>query len=105
MKRLIDDAEINKFDAVLVWKISRLSRNMLDTLIILDKFEKYDVKFISYSENFDTGSPIGRLVLQIMASIAEMERNTLSENVKLGMKTKRIRGTMEWWFCIWLRYC
>jgi site-specific DNA recombinase len=63
MKRLIDDAEINKFDAVLVWKISRLSRNMLDTLIILDKFEKYDVKFISYSENFDTGSPIGRLVL------------------------------------------
>jgi site-specific DNA recombinase len=92
MKRLIDDVEINKFDAVLVWKISRLSRNMLDTLVILDKFEKYDVKFISYSENFDTGSPIGRLVLQIMASIAEMERNTLSENVKLGMKQRALEG-------------
>ena len=92
MKRLIDDVEINKFDAVLVWKISRLSRNMLDTLVILDKFEKYDVKFISYSENFDTGNPIGRLVLQIMASIAEMERNTLSENVKLGMKQRALEG-------------
>jgi len=92
MQRLIKDVENKRFDAVIVWKISRLSRNMLDTLMILDKFEKYNVKFISYSENFDTSSPIGRLVLQIMASIAEMERNTLSENVKLGMKQRALEG-------------
>lgn len=92
MKRLIKDVENERFDAVIVWKISRLSRNMLDTLTILDKFEKYNVKFISYSENFDTSSPIVRLVLQIMASIAEMERNTLSENVKLGMKQRALEG-------------
>jgi site-specific DNA recombinase len=59
---------------------------MLDTLVLLDKFEEYDVKFGSYSENFDTSSPIGKLVVQLIASIVEMERNTLSENVKLGMK-------------------
>lgn len=92
MKRLIRDVEDERFDAVLVWKISRLSRNMLETLMLLDKFEKYNVKFISYSENFDTSSPIGRLVLQIMASIAEMERNTLAENVKLGMKQRALEG-------------
>ncbi|MHA6250317.1 recombinase family protein [Oceanobacillus sp. CAU 1775] len=92
MKRLIKDVENERFDAVLVWKISRLSRNMLETLMMLDKFEKYNVKFISYSENFDTSSPIGRLVLQIMASIAEMERNTLAENVKLGMKQRALEG-------------
>ncbi|WP_146553785.1 recombinase family protein [Rummeliibacillus sp. SL167] len=92
MKRLIRDVENERFDAVLVWKISRLSRNMLETLMLLDKFEKYNVKFISYSENFDTSSPIGRLVLQIMASIAEMERNTLAENVKLGMKQRALEG-------------
>ena len=92
MKRLIKDVEHEGFDAVIVWKISRLSRNMLETLMILDKFEKYNVKFISYSENFDTSSPIGRLVLQIMASIAEMERNTLAENVKLGMKQRALEG-------------
>src|SRR5690606_4432272 len=92
MQRLIKDVENERFDAVMVWKISRLSRNMLDTLMILDKFEKYNVKFISYSENFDTSSLIGRLVLQIMASIAEMERNTLSENVKRGMKQRAIEG-------------
>ncbi|MGO5676657.1 recombinase family protein [Bacillus subtilis] len=93
MKRLVADVEKDKFQAVLVWKISRLSRNMLDTLTLLDKFEDYGVKFISYSENFDTGSPIGRLVVQLMASIAEMERNTLSENVKLGMKQRALEGS------------
>ncbi|MFD2215335.1 recombinase family protein [Metabacillus endolithicus] len=93
MQRLVADVEQDKFHAVLVWKISRLSRNMLDTLTLLDKFEDYGVKFISYSENFDTGSPIGRLVVQLMASIAEMERNTLSENVKLGMKQRALEGS------------
>lgn len=71
MQRLINDVENERFDAVLVWKIARLSRNMLDTLTIINKFETYNVIFISYSENFDTSSPIGRLVLQIRASIAE----------------------------------
>lgn len=92
MQRMILDVEKDKFQAVLVWKISPLSRNMLDTLVLLDKFEEYDVKFISYSENFDTSSPIGKLVVQLMASIAEMERNTLSENVKLGMTQRAKEG-------------
>ncbi|WP_440897433.1 recombinase family protein [Amphibacillus sp. Q70] len=94
MQRLVNDVEKDKFQAILVWKISRLSRNMLDTLTLLDKFELHEVKFVSYSENFDTSTPIGRLVVQLMASIAEMERNTLSENVKLGMKQRALEG--EW---------
>ncbi|MGD6874209.1 recombinase family protein [Sutcliffiella horikoshii] len=93
MQRLISDVETDKFQAILVWKISRLSRNMLDTLVLLDKFEEFGVKFISYSENFDTSSPIGKLVVQLMASIAEMERNTLSENVKLGMTQRAKEGS------------
>ncbi|WP_250886815.1 recombinase family protein [Bacillus sp. SM2101] len=90
---MILDVEKDKFQAVLGWKISRLSRNMLDTHVLLDKFEEFDVKFISYSENFDPGSPIGRLVIQRTASIAEMERNTLSENVKLGMTQRAKEGS------------
>lgn len=93
VRKLVADVEKDKFQAVLVWKISRLSRNMLDTLTLLDKFEDYGIKFVSYSENFDTGSPIGRLVVQLMASIAEMKRNTLSENVKLGMKQRALEGS------------
>lgn len=81
MRKLVEDVEKDKFQAVLVWKISRLSRNMLDTLNLLDKFEYYRVKFISYSENFDTGTPIGRLVVQLMASIAEMELENIEERL------------------------
>lgn len=66
-KREIVDEYVDEFQAVLVRKFSRLSRNMLDTLTLLDKFEDYGVKFISYSKNFDTSSPIGRLVVQLMA--------------------------------------
>lgn len=92
LQKLIAEVDKDKYQAVLVWKISRLSRNMLDTLVLLEKFEVYDVKFISYSENFDTATPIGKLVVQLMASIAEMERNTLSENVKLGMTQRAKEG-------------
>ncbi|MGV2939306.1 recombinase family protein [Mesobacillus sp. LC4] len=92
LQKLNLDVDKGKFQAVLVWKISRLSRNMLDTLVLLEKFDEYDVKFISYSENFDTSTPIGKLVVQLMASIAEMERNTLSENVKLGMTQRAKEG-------------
>jgi site-specific DNA recombinase len=92
LQQLIHDLQNKQFDGVLVWKISRLSRSLFDTLNLLRKFEEYSVKFISYSENFDTTTAMGRLVLQIMASIAEMERNTLSDNVKLGMRQKAMEG-------------
>lgn len=102
MQRIVADIEKDKFNVVLDWKISRLSRNMLDTLTLLDKFEDYGIKFISYSENFDTGSPIGRLVVQLTASIAEMERNTLSENVKLGMKQRALESSWNGGIVFWL---
>ncbi|MDF2903235.1 MAG: hin 4 [Bacillus sp. (in: firmicutes)] len=59
-------------------QVSELTGIKIRTIVLLDKFEENDVKFISYSENFDTSSPIGKLVFQLMASIAEMERNTLN---------------------------
>lgn len=92
LQQLINDIQLGDLDGVLVWKISRLSRSLYDTLHLLRKFDEYGVKFMSYSENFDTSTPIGRLVLQLMAGIAEMERNTLSDNVKLGMKQKALEG-------------
>lgn len=73
-------------------RFSRLSRSLYDTLTLLKRFEEFNVQFVSYSENFDTSTPIGRIVLQLMAGIAEMERNTLSDNVKLGMKQKALEG-------------
>ncbi|MCX7746792.1 MAG: recombinase family protein [Clostridia bacterium] len=92
LNELLLDASKGFFDCVLVWKISRLSRNLKDLLILVDKLEQSSVAFISYSEKFDTSNPVGRMTLQILGSIAEFERNTLIENVKLGLNQKALQG-------------
>lgn len=85
LRRLIGDCSNGKFKLVLVWKISRLSRNLKDLLYLIDIFESNDVHFASYSEKFDTATPVGRMTLQLLGSIAEFERNTIIENVRLGL--------------------
>jgi site-specific DNA recombinase len=85
LNSLIADSKKGIFNTVLVWKISRLSRSLKDLLHMVDDFEKHDVSFISYSEKFDTSTAVGKMTLQVLGAIAEFERNTIVENVKLGM--------------------
>ncbi len=92
LARLIEDSRKKMFDIVLVWKISRLSRNLRDLLYIIDVLESNNVHFASYSEKFDTTTPVGRMTLQLLGSIAEFERNTIVENVKLGLSEFARKG-------------
>ncbi|HOH89629.1 MAG TPA: recombinase family protein [Bacillota bacterium] len=92
LKRLIEDCKSRFFDIVLVWKISRLSRNLKDLLYLIDIFENNGVCFASCSEKFDTSTPIGRMTLQLLGSVAEFERNTIVQNVKLGLKEFARKG-------------
>ncbi|WHH59117.1 recombinase family protein [Petroclostridium sp. X23] len=95
LNQLVRDSKKGVFNLILVWKISRLSRSLKDILTLVDTFEQHGVSFASYSEKFDTSTPVGRMTLQILGSIAEFERNTIVENVKLGLKeiTKQGRKT------------
>lgn len=92
LKRLLEDCSRKSFQLVLVWKISRLSRNLKDLLYLIDTFESNNVHFASCSEKFDTSTPVGRMTLQLLGSIAEFERNTIIENVKLGLKEFARKG-------------
>jgi site-specific DNA recombinase len=92
LNRLIEACNSGLFDMVLVWKISRLSRNLKDLLYLIDIFEKHNVHFASCSEKFDTSTPVGRMTLQLLGSIAEFERNTIIENVKLGLREFARKG-------------
>ena len=92
LQRLLKDAETGKFDEVLVWKINRMSRNTKDLLEIVDRLRKYGVDFSSLSEKFDTSGPMGRFALQMLAAVGELERNTIVENVKLGLKQRARMG-------------
>lgn len=78
--------------AVIVWKLTRISRNTIDLLKMISFFEKNGVHFVSYSEQFDTGTPVGKLMITLLASIAEFERETISDNVKTALRYRAEKG-------------
>lgn len=90
--RLIEDAKDGLFDEIVVWKLNRLSRSHIDLLHIYQQLDEYGVSFRSITEPFDTGSPTGKLVFNMLASIGEFERETIVENVKSGMRQRALQG-------------
>lgn len=92
LQKLLEEAKQCKFDEVWVWKTNRLARNHLDLLKIVDHLSKYNIGFKSCSEAFDTSTPSGKLLMNVLASIGEFERETIVENVKMGMKQRARTG-------------
>lgn len=92
LQRLLRDAERGMFSEVIVWKFNRMSRKTKDLLEIVDRLDKCNVYFRSFSESFDTSTPMGKFALQMMGAVGELERNTIVENVKLGMKQRARMG-------------
>lgn len=79
MQRLIADAKLKRFDAVLVYKLDRLSRSQKDTLhLIEDVFDKHNVSFVSLNENFDTSTPFGKAMIGILSVFAQLEREQIT---------------------------
>lgn len=93
VQRLLVDAEYKAFDMVLVWKMNRLARKSLDLMSIVDKLNSKNIAFRSYTEKYETESPTGKLQFQMMAAIAEYERNNIAENVKMGMIARAKDGS------------
>lgn len=79
-------------DVVVVESISRLGRQTLDILNLIQLLHQKQVKFVSLKENMDTATPTGRAMLQMMSVIAELERNLLADRVKEGIAASRRRG-------------
>lgn len=94
LQNLLVDSQKGLFDVVLVWKINRLARKQLDLLKIINELDKVNVSFRSCTESFETETPSGKLNLQMIGAISEFERNTIVDNVKMGMKARARNG--EW---------
>ncbi|MDN4081402.1 recombinase family protein [Paenibacillus polymyxa] len=92
LQRLLKDAEESKFNEVIVWKFNRMARKNIDLLHIVDLLEKNNIAFRSFSENFDTSTPMGRFALQMMGAVGELERNTIVDNVKMGHRQRAKMG-------------
>jgi site-specific DNA recombinase len=92
VKRLMADIEAGKVDAVVVYKVDRLSRSLMDFARLIGTFEKYKVSFVSVTQQFNTGSSMGRLVLNVLLSFAQFEREIISERTRDKIAATRRKG-------------
>lgn len=76
-------------DTLVVWKLDRLGRSLTGVLETIADIETMGIEIISVTEGFDTKTPFGRAMMQIILVFAEMERNMIAERTKAGMKAKR----------------
>ncbi len=89
MKRLVDNITNDKIDAVIVYKLDRLSRSQKDTVFLLeDIFTPHNCNFISLNENFDTTTPYGKAMIGILSVFAQLERENIRERTRMGMEER-----------------
>lgn len=85
LKRLLHAVKSGVISRIMVTKLDRMSRRLLDLLNLIDLFQDYEVSFVSISESFDTNTPSGRLTLQVLGAVAEFERERIRERVYENM--------------------
>jgi DNA invertase Pin-like site-specific DNA recombinase len=83
---------IRKGDVLVVWKLDRLTRSLRDLLHIVDTLEKVGAGFQSLTESIDTTTPVGRMLVHVLGSFAQFEREIIRERTKLGLARARSQG-------------
>ncbi len=91
-KRLMDDIIAGKIDCVVVYKVDRLSRSLLDFSSVMGTFDKYGVSFVSVTQQFNTTHSMGRLTLNILLSFAQFEREIIGERIRDKIEANCKRG-------------
>ena len=92
VKRLMADIQAGKVDCVVVYKVDRLSRSLLDFAKMMETFEKHRVAFVSVTQQFNTSASMGRLVLNVLLSFAQFEREIISERTRDKIAASRRKG-------------
>ncbi|MBU2540677.1 MAG: recombinase family protein [Candidatus Omnitrophica bacterium] len=92
LQRLLTDIKANKINCVVVYKVDRLSRSLLDFAELLSVFEKHGATFVSVTQHFNTQNSMGRLTLNILLSFAQFEREIISERTRDKMGAAKRKG-------------
>ncbi len=90
--RLLADARGGRFSAVYFYRLDRLARSTQVVLNTYNELEKINVSIKSMTEAFDTGTPVGKFFMTLLASIAALERDTILERTQLGKERKALEG-------------
>ncbi|KSV61345.1 DNA invertase [Sinorhizobium sp. GW3] len=84
---------LRRGDTLTVWRLDRLGRSLFELLALVRDLNERGIEFRSLSESLDTSTSAGRLLLHILASMAEFERSLISERTRAGMAAARARGS------------
>ena len=91
-QKMLRMAQLNEIDIVVCYKVDRIARNTLDFLKILELFKENNVELISISEGFDPNTQMGKVMLTLLASFAEMERSNIQQRVKDNLLSVAKKG-------------
>jgi DNA invertase Pin-like site-specific DNA recombinase len=92
LQKLIEDIKAHKINCVVVYKVDRLSRSLLDFSKLLEFFDQNSITFVSVTQHFNTNTSMGRLTLNILLSFAQFEREIISERTKDKMAASKKKG-------------
>jgi len=94
LDRLVKDARLRRFDAVLVWKLDRWGRSLAHLVQSIQELSGLGIRFIAVTQNIDTdeSNPMARLLLHLMGAFAEFEREMIRERTLAGVRAAKARG-------------
>jgi len=92
LQSLLSDIESGRVDCVVVYKVDRLSRSLLDFARLVDRFDRRSVSFVSVTQQFNTTTSIGRLTLNILLSFAAFERDLIRDRTRNKMSGLAVKG-------------
>ena len=92
LQRLVQDIEAKRIDTVVVYKIDRLSRSLMDFARLVEVFDRNSVTFVSITQSFNTTTSMGRLTHNILLSFAQFEREVIGERIRDKFAASRRRG-------------
>jgi DNA invertase Pin-like site-specific DNA recombinase len=92
LQRLLGDIEADRVDVIVVYKIDRLSRSLMDFAKLVEVFDRNSVTFVSITQSFNTTTSMGRLTLNILLSFAQFEREVIGERIRDKFAASRRKG-------------
>jgi DNA invertase Pin-like site-specific DNA recombinase len=92
LDKLMELARKRLIDNIVVWKMDRFGRSLKHLVLTIDELNNLGISFISYMEQIDFSTPVGKLMFHIIAAMAEFERELIRERVKAGLDNARKKG-------------
>jgi len=92
LDKMLKKVRDKEFNAVVVWRLDRLGRNLKHLLQLIEEFRNKKVSFISLTEGFDTSTPQGELFFHIAGAFAQFERKLIQERINAGLTEAKMKG-------------